>query len=65
MMCQSWFRWEFSCCISLGLQLFLPGFFAPCVDEAAFLRHCRMNFEYDIVKTVALAHIDFWHVTGL
>ena len=33
-----------------------------CFAEAAFLRHCRTNFEYDADKTVPaghLAHIDF------
>ena len=36
--------------------------------EAAFLRHCRTNFENDAAKTVPaghLAHIDFRPVAGL
>ena len=34
-----------------------------CSAEAAFLRHCRKNFENDAAKTVPeghLGHIDFW-----
>ena len=39
-----------------------------CSAEAAFLRHCRPNFENDAVKTIPaghLAHTDLWPVTGL
>ena len=39
-----------------------------CSAEAAFLRHCHTNFEYDTAKTVQaghLAYLDFWPVTGL
>ena len=39
-----------------------------CSSEAAFLRHCHTNFEYDAAKTVPaghLGHIDFWPVAGL
>ena len=39
-----------------------------CSAEAAFLHHCRTNFEYETAKTVPvghLAHTDFWPVTGL
>ena len=39
-----------------------------CSAEAAFLRHCRTNFENDTAKTVPVGHlalIDFRPVAGL
>ena len=39
---------------------------SQCSAEAAFMRHCRTNLEYDTTKIVPmnhLAHIDFWPVT--
>ena len=52
---------------SLFIQQELSPDRIQCSAEAAFLRRCCTNFEYDTAKTVPIehqVHIDFWPVAG-